>query len=83
MLSAPNYDFVIPPLQCLQQKAAVASAVINKAKENDGIYIPTNLEKDSLPMFHINNIDWLEDTPGENSTSHYLKMNIFWRKIKS
>ena len=43
-------------------------------KENDGIYIPTNLQKDAPPMFHITNIDWLEDTPDGKSTSHYLQM---------
>ena len=40
-------------------------------KENDEIYIPTYLQKDVLPMFHINNIDCLEDTPDGKNTSHY------------
>ena len=51
-------------------------------KENDGIYIPTNLQKDAPPMFHITNIDWLEDTPDGKSTSHYLQMSTFQRKIQ-
>ena len=51
-------------------------------KENDGIYIPTNLQKDVLPMFHTDNIDWLKDTPDGKNTSHCLQMSIFQRKIQ-
>ena len=49
----------------------------NRAKR-----IKTNLQKDALPMFHIDNIDWLEDTPDGKNTSHYLQKNIFQRKIQ-
>ena len=82
MLSAPNYGLAIPTLQCLKWETAIANAVIDNMKENDGIYIPTNLQKDVLPMFHTDNIDWLKDTPDGKNTSHYLQMSIFQRKIQ-
>ena len=75
MLRASNYDLAIPPLQCIKWETTIANACCNQQYEkNDGIYIPTNLQKDALPMFHINNIDWLEDTPDGKSTSYYLLM---------
>ena len=82
MLNAPNYGLAIPSLQCLKWETAIANAVIDNVKENDGIYIPTNLQKDVFPMFHIDNIDWLQNTPDGKNTSHYLQMSIFRRKIQ-
>ena len=57
MLSTPNYDLAIPPLQCFtvsQRETVIANGVINNMKENDGIYIPiylAYLQKDILPIF--------------------------------
>ena len=82
MLSASNYGLAIPPRQCLKWETAIANAVIDNMKENDGVYIPTNLQKDVLPMFSIDNIDWLEDTPDGKNTSHYLQMSVFQRKVQ-
>ena len=40
MLSVPNYDLEIPPLQYLKWKAEIVNAVIDNMKENYVIYIP-------------------------------------------
>ena len=82
MLSAPNYGLAISPLQCVKWETAIANSVIDNIKENNGVYIPTNLQRDVLPLFHIDNIDWLEDTPDGKNTSHYLQMSIFQRKMQ-
>ena len=82
MLSAPNNGLAVPHLRCLQWKTAVANVVIDNMKENDGIYIPINLQKDVLPIFYIDNTDWLEDGPDRKNTSNYLQMSIFQRKIQ-
>ena len=50
-------------------------------KENERIHNPNNLQKDAPLMFHIGNIDWLQDTPSEKNTLYYLQMSIFQRKI--
>ena len=34
------------------------------------------------PLFHLDNIDWLEDTPDGKNTSHYLQMSVFQRNIQ-
>ena len=43
-------------------------------KEKDGICIPTNLQKDALPMLHSNNIDRLEDTADGKRFLFYTAM---------
>ena len=78
MLSTPDYDLAIPPHQCLtisQRETVIANGVINNMKENDGIYIPiylAYLQKDILPIFWIDHIDWLKDTCDKKNASHYL-----------
>ena len=50
-------------------------------KENNNIYIPHNLQKDALPLFHIDNIDFIEDTPDGKGTTHALIMTIFQKRL--
>ena len=62
-------------------ETAVANDVIDNTKESDGIYIPTNLQKDVLPMCDIDNIDGLDDTPDGKkyitllTNEHFSKKN--------
>ena len=85
MLSTPNYGLAIPRLQCLKWETVIANGIINNMKENDGIYIPiylAYLQKDILPIFCIDDIDWLKDTC-DKKMHHiicYLQMNIFLKK---
>ena len=74
MLRAPNYGLAIPPLQCFKWETTIANAIIDNMKKNDGICIPTNLQKDALPMLHINNIDRLEDTADGKRFLFYTAM---------
>ena len=39
--------------------------------------IPHNFQKNTIPMFHLDNIDWLEDTPDGKNTSHLLQLSVF------
>ena len=42
-------------------------------KKNDfERFIPFNLEKNVMHMFHLDNINWLEDTLDGKSTFHLL-----------
>ena len=50
---------------------------------NDNVYIPPNLVKDVLPMFHIDNIDWQEDTSDGKNTTHMLMICILQRRIRA
>ena len=69
-------------------ETAIANDVIGNTKESGGIYIPTNLQNNVLPMCDIDNIDWLEDTPdGKNyifTDEHFSKKNtrIITDKVK-
>ena len=47
---------------------------------NNGIYIPPRFQKNVIPMFHLDNIDWLEDTPDGKKTSHLLQLCAFQPK---
>ena len=69
LLSAPNYGLSPTPRQCLLWETALANAVIDNMKNHDDVYIPPNMVKCILPMFHIDNIDWHEDTPDGKNTS--------------
>ena len=60
MLSTPNYGLATAPLQCLKWETTIANAVIDNMQ---GIYVQSNLENDVVLMFHVDNTDWLEDTP--------------------
>ena len=80
MLSAPNYGYSITPRQCLKWETSIANAVINNIQLNNDVYIPPGMAKDVIPMFHLDNIDWLEDTPDGKNTTHYLILSIFQRK---
>ena len=82
MLRSPSYGLAIPPLKCFKWETAIANAVINNMKEKDGIYIPTNIQKDVFSMFHIDNIDWLEDTPDGKKCITLFTDEHFSKKYK-
>ena len=80
LLSAPNYGYTISPRLCLQWETSIANSVIKNIAFNNGVYIPPNMVKEVIPMFHLDNIDWLEDTPDGKNTTHYLILSIFQRR---
>ena len=63
LLSAPNYNLSIDSRACLLWETHIANAVIDNMENNDNVYIPFNLSKGTLPMFHCDDIDFIEDTP--------------------
>ena len=70
----------IPDRQCLRWGTIIANSVIDLMIENGNVYIPPNLIKGILPMFHLDNIDWNEDTPDGKNTTHMLMICIMQRR---
>ena len=48
--------------------------------ESNGVFIQSNI-KGILPHFHLNNIDFSEDTPDGKVTTHALHLAVFQQKI--
>ena len=74
LLSTPGYG--TSTRQTSLWETRIANAVIKRMALNGGICIPFNLKKNVIPMFHPDNIDWLEDTPDVKNTSHLLMNNV-------
>ena len=74
------YGTSIPDRQCLRWGTIIANSVIDLMVSNDNVYIPPNLVKHVLTMFHIDNIDWQEDTPDGKNTTHMLMICIMQRR---
>ena len=49
--------------------------------KNNGVFFPSNMKKDVLPCFHLDNIDFSEDTPNGKATTHALNLVVFQQKI--
>ena len=47
----------------------------------NGTYIPPGLIKYEVVLYHLDNVDWLEDTLDGKNTSHYLLLVVFARKV--
>ena len=58
----------------------IANAVIDHIAANNHIYIPPNMVKGLLPMFHLDNIDWDEDSPDGKNSTHMLMICIMQRR---
>ena len=80
LLSAPNFGFTIPPRICVKWETAIGNAVLENMSKN-GSYIPTGLVKNQVVLYHLDNIDWLEDTPDGKNTSHFLLLVAFQRRV--
>ena len=80
LLSAPNYGFTMTSCACLLWETSIVNSVL-KNMEDNGTYIPCGLIKDTPVFYHIDNVDWQEDTPDGKNTSHYLLLAAFQRKV--
>ena len=74
------FGYSIPDRQCLRWGIAIANYMTDIMLKNDNVYIPPNVVKYSVPMFHIDNIDWQEDTPDGKYTTQMLMICIMLRK---
>ena len=72
-LSAPGYGITISTKQTLLWETHIANAEIKRMVSNG--FPPFNLKKNVIQMFHLDNIDWLEDTPDGKNTSHLLSQS--------
>ena len=61
----------IPNRQCLRWGTVIANSIIDHMLANGNAYMPPNLIRYVLPMFHLDNVDWDEDTPDGKNTTHY------------
>jgi len=71
LLSAPGYGLTIPAKQAILWETRIANTLIDRINKNQGIY------KNVIPMFHLDNIDWLEDSADGKKTSHLLQLSAF------
>ena len=55
-------------------KPHIANAVIDNMENNDNDYTPFNLSKGTIPMFNLDDIDFIEDTPDRKNTTHALQL---------
>ena len=46
-------------------------------KENDNTYIPQSLVKGVIPLFHIDNIGFIEDMPDGKGATYALILSVF------
>ena len=67
----------IPYQQVVGIEIAIADAVMNKIKASNNKCIPLNFIKGALPYYHIDNIDFLEDTSDGSSIIHALSCVAF------
>ena len=68
----------MPPRQKIRYKTIIASSIIDNIEANDNAYIPPGLQKNYIPLFHLDSIDFNEDTADGKHTSHLLQLlNIF------
>ena len=74
--SAPNYNLSIDSRACHLLETHIANEVIENMENNDNVYIPFNLSKGILPMFHVDNIDCIEDTPDGKNTTNALQLSV-------
>ena len=77
LLSAPNLGLSITHKQCLRWETRLANAVIDNMKENDNTYIPQSLVKGVIPLFHTDNINFIEVTPDGKGTTHALILSVY------
>ena len=72
-----SYKLCIPYKEVLYTDTAIANAMIDNMQENNNIYIPANFTKGVIPTYHIDNIDFSEDTPSGGGTTHALNVVVF------
>ena len=65
---------------CLPYETALANAIIENMRTNGNNYVPVNLAKNMLMTFHLDNIDFIEDTVDGSWTTHMLNLVIFQRQ---
>ena len=71
LYSASSYGITFSTKQTLLWETCIANTE-KKKESNGGIFIPFNLVKNVIAMFHLDNIEWLEDTADGKNTSHIL-----------
>ena len=66
-----KFGFTIDNKMCLRYETSLANEVLLKMAE-DGCFIPANAKKSVIVQFHLDNCDFLEDSPTGKDTTHVL-----------
>ena len=75
--SVIGYGITTSIKQTLLCETRIANAAIKIVVSKEFILMPFNLKENVIPMFHLDSIDWINDTPDGKNTSHLLQLNIF------
>ena len=81
LFSSPGYSYCISDDKCLQYETGIGNEISEKMNKNNGVFLSSNMKKDVLPCFHLDNIDFSEDTPEGKATTHALNLVVFQQKI--
>ena len=69
-----RFGFTVSNQECLLWENAIANEIISNMNANDGFFIPFGLRKGVLPIFHLDNSDFAEDS---DVTTHALLLSGF------
>ena len=80
VLSAPGYHLAINSRQCLKWETVLGNAIIDNMENNN--FIPVDMVKGVLPCFHLDNIDFTEDTADGKHNMHALQLSVFQKRTR-
>ena len=81
LISAPGYGMSLSYSKIILWKIRLANAVLDCTAKNDGVCIPFGLLKGSIVCFHVDNLNFAEDTKDEKRTTHVMNVVAFQRKL--
>ena len=76
-LSVPGYGITTSIKKTLLCERRIENAAIKIVVSKEFILMPFKLKENVIPMFYLDSIDWIKDTPDGKNTSHLLQLNIF------
>ena len=82
VLSAPGYRLAVNSRQCFKWETALGNAIIDNMEKNNNNFIPVDMVKGVLPCFHLDNIDFSEDTADGKHTTHILQLSVFQKRTR-
>lgn len=81
LISAPGYGMSLSYSKIILWEIRLANAVLDCTGKNDGVCIPFGLLKGSIACFHVDNLNFAEDTKDEKGTTHVMNVVAFQRKL--
>ena len=75
-----NFNLSISYEKVLKIEILLANAVVNKIENNNGVYVPPNIDCGTRLHFAIDNVDFRNDTPDGKNELHGTTHVIFQRQ---